>query len=144
MSTIESLLPSKESRSDLNAGYAPELDMAKPSVHACGNRSNLVHPRHCCQTHRRKEIQSFEKRSTSESNLKALPQKGLDFMTVRMLTTETRRRIEEVLNRLGAGETVSLEERIQLKKYAIHIPFVAGKLTQALRKREALETDGLI
>ena len=65
-------------------------------------------------------------------------------MTVRMLTTETRRRIEEVLNRLGAGETVSLEERIQLKKYAIHIPFVAGKLTQALRKREALETDGLI
>ena len=65
-------------------------------------------------------------------------------MTQRMLTTETRRRLEEVLCRLGNGEEVSLEERIQLKKYAIHIPFVAGKLTQALRKREALDADGLI
>ena len=65
-------------------------------------------------------------------------------MTVRMLTTETRRRLEAVLTRLGSGETVSLEERIQLKKYATHIPFIAGKLTQALRKRESLASDGLI
>ncbi len=65
-------------------------------------------------------------------------------MTVRMLTTETRRRLEEILNRLGNGETVSLQERIQLKKYATHIPFIAGKLTQALRKRESLEKDGII
>ena len=65
-------------------------------------------------------------------------------MTVRMLTTETRRRLEGILNRLGNGETVSLQERIQLKKYATHIPFIAGKLTQALRKRESLETDGII
>ncbi len=61
-----------------------------------------------------------------------------------MLTTETRRRLEEVLTRLGNGEKISLEERIQLKKYATHIPFIAGKLTQALRRRESLETDGLI
>ncbi len=65
-------------------------------------------------------------------------------MTIRMLTTETRLRLEQVLHRLGNGETVSLEERIQLKKYATHIPFVAGKLTQALRRRESLDADGLI
>ena len=65
-------------------------------------------------------------------------------MSLRMLTTETRRRLEQVLERLGNGEEVSLEERIQLKKYATHIPFIAGKLTQALRRRESLETDGLI
>ena len=65
-------------------------------------------------------------------------------MTVRMLTTETRRRLEGILNRLGNGVTVSLQERIQLKKYATHIRFIAGKLTQALRKRESLEKDGII
>ena len=65
-------------------------------------------------------------------------------MTLRMLTTETRRRLEAVLKRLGNGEEVSLEERIHLKKYATHIPFIAGKLTQALRKRESLDADGLI
>ena len=65
-------------------------------------------------------------------------------MTLRMLTTDTRRRLEEVMARLSNGEEVSLEERIQLKKYATHIPFVAGKLTQALRRRESLDADGLI
>ncbi len=55
---------------------------------------------------------------------------------MRMLTTETRRRIEEIINRLAQGHKVSLEERIQLKKYSTHIPFVAGKLAQALRTRE--------
>ena len=65
-------------------------------------------------------------------------------MTLRILTTEPRRRLEEVLKRLSNGGEVSLEERIQLKKYATHIPFVAGKLTQALRKRESLEADGVI
>ncbi len=65
-------------------------------------------------------------------------------MTVRLLTTETRRRLEEVIERLGKGEEVSLKERIQLKKYATHIPFIAGKVTQALRKQESLNADGLI
>ncbi len=65
-------------------------------------------------------------------------------MTLRMLTTETRRRLEEVLYRLGNGETVSLEERIQLRKYATHIPFIAGKVTQALRRRASLDADGLL
>ncbi len=65
-------------------------------------------------------------------------------MTVRLLTTKTRRRLEEIIDRIGKGEDVSLKERIQLKKYAVHIPFVAGKLTQAMRRRELLEADGLI
>ncbi len=65
-------------------------------------------------------------------------------MTIRMLTTKTRQRLEKVLDRLRQGEKVSLEERIQLKKYATHIPFVAGKLTQALRRRESLDRDGLM
>ncbi|WP_152557485.1 MULTISPECIES: hypothetical protein [unclassified Prochlorococcus] len=53
-----------------------------------------------------------------------------------MLTTETRRRIEEIIDRLAKGELVTLEERIQLKKYSTHIPFIAGKVNQALRRRE--------
>ena len=59
-------------------------------------------------------------------------------MSMRMLTTDTRRRIEGIIDRIANGQTVSLEERIQLKKYSIHIPFVAGKLSQAMRKREDL------
>ncbi len=63
---------------------------------------------------------------------------------MRVLTTETRRRIEDVIKRLSSGDPVRLDERIQLNKYAIHFPFIAGKLSQALRKRETLEADGLI
>ena len=57
-------------------------------------------------------------------------------MTIRMLTTDTRRRIEGIIDRIANGQNVSLEERIQLRKYSMHIPFVAGKLSQALRKRD--------
>ncbi len=60
-------------------------------------------------------------------------------MTLRMLTTETRKRIEEIIERLATGDSVTLDERIQLRKYSIHIPFVAGKIRQALRRREEFE-----
>ena len=63
---------------------------------------------------------------------------------MRLLTTETRMKLEEILNRLSNGSSVSLNERIELKKYSSHIPFIAGKLSQALKKRELLENDGLI
>ena len=56
-------------------------------------------------------------------------------MTMRMLTTETRRRIESIIERLASGESVALEERILLKKYSTYIPFFAGKVSQALRTR---------
>ena len=65
-------------------------------------------------------------------------------MTVRLLTTQTRRRLEAIITRLGKGETVTLKERIHLEKYAIHIPFIARKVTQAIQSRKSLETDGLI
>ena len=57
-------------------------------------------------------------------------------MTIRMLTTDTRKRIEEMIDRIANGKHVSLEERIQLNKYSKHIPFVAGKLSQAIRRRD--------
>ena len=65
-------------------------------------------------------------------------------MMARMLTTETRRRIEEMISRLARGEEVSLEERIELRKYSLHIPFIAGKVSQALRLRKSLDAEGLI
>ena len=55
---------------------------------------------------------------------------------MRMLTTETRRRIEEMIERLANRDTITLEERIQLNKYSQHLPFIAGKINQALRRRE--------
>ena len=65
-------------------------------------------------------------------------------MVFRTLRTDTRRRVEEIIHRLATGEPVSLEERAQLQKYALHIPFVAGQLRKALKHREELEADGLI
>ena len=35
---------------------------------------------------------------------------------MRLLTTETRMKLEEILNRLSNGSSVSLNERIELKK----------------------------
>tara|TARA_Y100001968_G_C19103180_1_gene593571 strand:+ start:284 stop:466 length:183 start_codon:yes stop_codon:yes gene_type:complete len=60
---------------------------------------------------------------------------------MRLLTTETRRKLEEIIDRLGSGQLVTLEERIKLKKYSIRIPFVAGKVAQALRKRASMDID---
>ena len=65
-------------------------------------------------------------------------------MSIRLLTTQTRKRLEEIIVRLGKGDSVSLEERIQLKKYSVHIPFIAGKIAQAMRKRESLDSEGLV
>ena len=65
-------------------------------------------------------------------------------MVFRTLRTDTRRRVEEIIHRLATGEPVSLEERAQLQKYALHIPFVASQLRRALKHREELEADGLI
>ncbi len=53
------------------------------------------------------------------------------------LTRETRIRLEEIIQRIENDQLVSLEERIQLKKYSLHVPFIAGKLVQAQRKRKA-------
>jgi len=69
---------------------------------------------------------------------------ALKAMVVRSLTTTTRKRVKEIIHRLATGEAVSLDERAQLQKYAIHIPFIASMVSKALRNRSELESDGLI
>ncbi len=53
---------------------------------------------------------------------------------MRFLTTETRRGLEEIIDRIRTGEEVTLNERIKLNKYAAYIPFMALKLKQATQK----------
>ncbi len=62
----------------------------------------------------------------------------------RTLTTDTRRKIEEVISRLAKGGSVSLDERVKLDKYSTYIPFIAGKVSRALKQREILEDNGLL
>ena len=58
---------------------------------------------------------------------------------MRIITTETRRKLENIISRLNSYEEVSLTERIELSKYSKHMPFIAGKLNQALKKRNSDE-----
>ncbi|WP_320676776.1 hypothetical protein [Prochlorococcus sp. MIT 1300] len=51
-----------------------------------------------------------------------------------MLTTTTRLRLEKLIERLEKGEQVTLNERIELHKYAIRFPMVAGKLSRVVHK----------
>ena len=62
-------------------------------------------------------------------------------MSLRTLTTKTRRQIEKIIQGLANGEEVSLEDRIKLNKYALHIPFIASKLDKALAKRNSQENN---
>ena len=55
-------------------------------------------------------------------------------MALRMLTNQTRQKLQEILSRLELGDSVTLEERIQLNKYSLHIPFIAGKIKKALEE----------
>ena len=57
---------------------------------------------------------------------------------MRMLTTETRKKVENIINRLAQGDVISLSQRIELSKYARHIPFIAIKIDQALKTREEI------
>ena len=56
-------------------------------------------------------------------------------MVIRNLTTDTRKRLERIIARLANGEEINLEERINLNKYSIHIPFIARKVSFALKKK---------
>ena len=60
-------------------------------------------------------------------------------MAVGALTTVNLNRVKEIIDRLPTGEVVSLEERIKLQKYAIHIPFIAAMLSKAIRNRSELK-----
>ncbi len=50
-----------------------------------------------------------------------------------MLSTPTRLKLENLIKRLSDGENVTLEERVELHKYATKFPILAGKIRQAFR-----------
>jgi hypothetical protein len=61
-----------------------------------------------------------------------------------MLTPATRLWLMEILERIGNDEPVSLQERIDLQKFADHDQSVAGWLRQARRRRhKASGGDGI-
>jgi hypothetical protein len=60
-----------------------------------------------------------------------------------MLTPATRLRLQEILRRIGEDQPVSLEERIDVQKFADRNQAVAGWLHQARRQQQALRCDGV-
>lgn len=60
-----------------------------------------------------------------------------------MLTPATRLRLQEILRRIGEDQPVSLEERIDVQKFADRNPAVAGWLRQARRQQQARRCDGV-
>ncbi|MCH9713921.1 MAG: hypothetical protein ACNA8O_10560 [Cyanobacteriota bacterium] len=60
-----------------------------------------------------------------------------------MLSTSTRLRLQEILERIGAGAPVSLSERVYLQKFADRDPSVASWLRRARRRQQGQPRDGL-
>ncbi|WP_269604048.1 hypothetical protein [Prochlorococcus marinus] len=61
-----------------------------------------------------------------------------------MLTTSSRLRIQEILNRLSAGNQVTLEERIYINKYATKNQNVSSWLRKASRIQRNQPVDNQI
>ena len=61
-----------------------------------------------------------------------------------MLTTSTRLRIQEILNRLAIGKRVTLEERIYINKYAMKNQNVSSWLRKASRLQRDQPTSNAI
>ena len=60
-----------------------------------------------------------------------------------MLTPSTRLRLQNIVHRIGADEAVSLEERIDLQKFADRHHAVAAWLRQARRRQQAASSQGV-
>ena len=60
-----------------------------------------------------------------------------------MLTPATRLRLQDILTRIGTNQTVTLEERIYVQKFADRNRAVAAWLHQARRRQQAERGDGL-
>ena len=58
-----------------------------------------------------------------------------------MLSSSTRLRLQQILDRIGRGELVSLQERIYVQKFADRNRTVADWLRQARRRQQALSGD---
>ena len=65
-----------------------------------------------------------------------------------MITTTTRLKLQEILGRVARGESVSLQERVLLQKYADRDRTVSSWIHRAQRQRErgctATGLDGLL
>ncbi len=55
-----------------------------------------------------------------------------------MLSTVTRRKLELIISRISEGEEVSFQERVELHKFSLRYPMIAGKISQALERGEKL------
>jgi hypothetical protein len=64
-------------------------------------------------------------------------------MTEPMLTPATRLRLQAIVDRIGADQPVSLDERIYLQKFADRDRSVAGWLRRARRRRQGLPEPGV-
>jgi hypothetical protein len=61
-----------------------------------------------------------------------------------MLSPSTRLRLQSIVARIGRDEPVSLQERIEIQKFADHNATVAGWLRQARRRRcQSAPMDGV-
>lgn len=60
-----------------------------------------------------------------------------------MLTPTTRLRLQGIINRIGNDQSVSLEERIYLQKFADRDRSVSAWLRQARRRQQARPMDGV-
>ena len=63
----------------------------------------------------------------------ALPEKPM--MLAALLTTPTRLRLQAILRRLAAGQTITLKERIDLQTHADQDPTVSAWLRRARRRQ---------
>ena len=60
-----------------------------------------------------------------------------------MLSSTTRLKLQQIVDRIGRGDLVSLHERIYLQKFADRHRIVADWLRQARRQQQAACGDGL-
>ncbi|MFZ9149237.1 hypothetical protein [Vulcanococcus sp.] len=60
-----------------------------------------------------------------------------------MLTPATRLRLQDIVQRIGADQAVSLHERIYLQKFADRDHSVASWLRQARRQQQAASSEGV-
>ena len=60
-----------------------------------------------------------------------------------MLTTATRRKLQEICGRIARGEMVSLQERVLLQKFASRDRSVSSWISRAQRQLHAQPTNGV-
>jgi hypothetical protein len=60
-----------------------------------------------------------------------------------MLSTSTRLRLQEILERISSGRPVSLSERVYLQKFADRDRTVASWLRRAQRRQQGPPADGI-